>query len=168
MPMRLAATVSRIAALLPGTGRTKTAPPSIRFDTAIGEGLTPAGASRDQRQALARRHPPARAVRLLAQTMVLRMLFRATSSQCRSPANACLGGAHLRLGLFQSYAVVPSAGPARPAGRPRRRHVASTRLAVQMLGLRLARGGAVAVRQADRGRRLDLSGNHRVAIGWAL
>src|SRR5262252_1774515 len=51
--------------------------------------------------------PKARAVRLMAQTMVLRMLFRATSSRRRSPANAGLGGAHLRLGLFQRYPMVP-------------------------------------------------------------
>src|SRR5215831_4509019 len=60
MPVHLTSTVSRIVGLLPGTGRTNPVPPSIRFDTAIGEGLTPAGASRDQRLALVRRHPPLR------------------------------------------------------------------------------------------------------------
>src|SRR5215813_9368977 len=57
MPVHLTSTVSRIVGLLPGKGRTNPVPPSIRFDTAIGEGLTPAGASRDQRLALVRRHP---------------------------------------------------------------------------------------------------------------
>src|SRR5215471_8001734 len=60
MPVHLTSTVSRIVGLLPGTGRTNPVPPSIRFDTAIGEGLTPAGASRDQRLALVSRHPPLR------------------------------------------------------------------------------------------------------------
>src|SRR5262249_10251022 len=60
IPVHLTSTVSRIVGLLPGTDRTNPVPPSIRFDTAIGEGLTPAGASRDQRQALVRRYPPLR------------------------------------------------------------------------------------------------------------
>src|SRR5215475_15644038 len=57
IPVHLTSTVSRIVGLLPGKVRTNPVPPSIRFDTAIGEGLTPAGASRDQRLALVRRHP---------------------------------------------------------------------------------------------------------------
>src|SRR5215510_9457070 len=48
-------TRARRSALLPFGGSDRPMlPPSIRFDTAIGEGLTPAGASRDQRLALVR------------------------------------------------------------------------------------------------------------------
>ena len=51
-------TRARRSALLPFGGSDRPMlPPSIRFDTAIGEGLTPAGASRDQRLALVRRRP---------------------------------------------------------------------------------------------------------------